>query len=285
MFEGIAAIASWAGAATTAAEVASAASIIGEVGMGMSLVGVVTGDKDLTKIGAVIGGVVGIGELAYNTIGAGADLAGSAASSADTATPTSGLEAAKMDEANIMPGDTGTVPMPEAQMASLPNAGATPIINGGNMDDFGNSIIMGPGQGAAPAASMVAPAPTSATVASPGSTVGTVGDTSGVVNTPAGSTATPADTGINNDASRIAHSAADPTGAQQGTNSWLTNLLGGAGNDRTRATLIGALASIPSGIQAAQFNQAKLDLQKQQVAQTSHGSEVPRFSIIKGARV
>jgi hypothetical protein len=82
----VAAVGTAVGFAATAVAVVGAVSAIATVvGIGLTVVGAVTGDKDLMKIGGIIGIAGGIGSLATSALSAGMDLAVSATAEASLA--------------------------------------------------------------------------------------------------------------------------------------------------------------------------------------------------------
>lgn len=239
-------------AAIAVTTVATVLTAVSAVGLAMTVVGVVTGSKELTKLGGTLGLVGGLGSLANAAF---TNLTGAAVSSGAGV-----AEGAAADAYSDVAGE-------------IFQQGTAGGINGVNAV---GSDVLG-----------------SATASLADGTASGIAGTTLESGLPALDAATASQTGVTapavSGAAKAAATAAEA--AKLGTDpSTLDNIIKGVGKawesatPQTKAELVKAALAIPGGIQNQKNTQAQLDLQKQRVAQTSYGSDLPTFGIIQKAQ-
>lgn len=291
----VAAVAAIGAAVGTAATVAAVAVVVSEVGVALTVIGAVTGDKDLMKLGGVLGLAGGVGGLAAGAFGAaggvaaeGAAVAGGAsAADAATAAATDAGTAAVQQDATGALADSATSGLEGGVIASpVPDPGiaASPT---NSLSDPTSSLAQ---QSANPATNSIIATPT-ATPASDSLTVQTPDAPSGI-QTLAGApdTATPYS---NPTDMRLANGT--QTAPTDSTDQFFTQFQNFFKNNKTLVdaggkVIGGALNGInQSSIQAQQnfLAQQKIDIEKARTGLVSFGNTTANWSprgIISGAR-
>jgi hypothetical protein len=256
-------------AAIAVTTVASVATAVGAVGAAMTVVGTITKAKELTSIGsklALAGGVTSLVNGAVTGL-TGAAAAEGAAGAADALGSDSLVTGASdaLGGTAASTGSSGIINAAQNVSGIGPNASGFYDVNASLMPGVSESL---PTTGAT--------------------------DLSGAAKAATAANGLGATAGQSIDdyvANLGPQGIATPAGAVgAGDNSFLGDLKTKLGNQwdslspTTKAELLKAGMSIPGAIQTQKNNQALIDLQKQRVNQTSHGSEVPSFGIIQKAQ-
>lgn len=286
-------------AVTTVATVLTA---VATVGAAMSVVGLVTGSKELTKIGGTLGLVGGIGSLANSAFtglagvageagvaegaaaAAGSDVAGEqfALSAGQDAAGSGFIASGSADGLTGLGNAAGATTSAVAQpAASLSQSVTQPAMTGATQPPSFSSDLAG-----APASNSLQPltttptdpitAATSTPTAAPTLSDSILGDVYSDVKGEQFSI------GAGQDA---AGSGFAPSGSMSPLDSLRKTLGDGWGklSPQTQAELTKSVMAIPGGIQNQKNTEAALALQQQKINQTSHGSEVPTFGILQKA--
>jgi len=264
-------------AVATAIEVgtiASALTAVATVGTVMTGVGLLTGSKELTKIGgtmALVGGVGGLINGAVTGLAAGAADAGAAAGEAATGAASGATDSLVTGASDALSGtaaDTST----SGIMNAVQNAGKSGFDL--TSPNFGVDTSLLPGASTLPTTGANALSGAAQAAPSFGPAAGQSLDdyVAGLgpqgINTPAGVAGDAASTG----------------------SSWFDDLKTKMGaqwdslSPMAKAELMKSAMAVPGAIQAQKNNERALDLQQQRINQTSHGSEVPAFGIIQRAQ-
>lgn len=250
-----------------------------EVGVAMSVVGMVTGNEDLMNVGATLGLVGGVGGLINDTVTMGA-IAG------EEVAANSAQEAFRASE--IAAQNAGAGALTETVAAASPTAGIEaavagyqPTLNVAQEAAASGSALtdkLAPELMPDANMSMFSTQPAVATGANVGDAV-----TAGVDNTVARTQNVGAQFAPTSDAQSVfraqeiaaqnAGQGALPSNPFDGIKDFWNGL-----GDRSQATLIGAGASMFSGMQQAQLKQQELELQRQRINQTAYGSAIPLAS-------
>lgn len=283
----------------TAAVIATA---VTEVGIATSVVGLVTGNKDLMKIGGFMSMAGGIGGLAAGAIDGAAtagistasDLSGNVASGAAA----DGAMSSAVDSAVSGAADSASAFGVDAApgMTSDGIVGSQLGVNSPPPSAGSAQPGIGIGSGAQPSM-----APTGAPAAAPDatSTIPYSGagpsnfGTSPDVGQPGGLGSGLSDAGANNilnDGMPGPQALQTPSGVVNNSGSIIDQLkakFGAAWNGMSanaQAEVVKAAMAVPGGIQTQQNKERELALQQQKVNQTSYGSQVPVFGIINSAK-
>lgn len=297
--------------AVLAPTVASVLGAIAAVGAVTSVVGVVTGKQNLVKIGGELGLVGGLGSLAAGALG-GAAAAGAASgagvaegAAAGAASDVAGEQFALsqgMDAAgsgfgsgaaNAASGATGIINSAQTATSAAPAApaasaidSAAPLASGAQPPPIDSSLagIDGTGaQGANPSA-----------VTQAGNPVASAGQAAATPASAATTTPTLSDSALNDAYSDVKGeqfaigAGQDAAGSGFGLSALdsFKKTIGDGWSKlspQAQAEVAKSLLAIPGGIQNQKNMNAQLDVAKQRLAQTSHGSEVPSFGIIAKA--
>lgn len=244
--------------------VAAALSAVATTGMVLSGVGMLTKSKELTKIGAVMGLVGGVGGMINGAMTAGAAGAASAAGAAESGAAAAGSDlvtgAADALQGTAAGGSSGIL-------------GAAQSAGGAGFDltsaNFGvnNSLMAGASQTLPTTAATDFAGSVAANTPALGATAGQTVDDYVAQLGPQGLTA-----------------PAGPGGSAMDTMKQKFGAAWDSFSPVTKAELLKSAMAIPGAIQAQKNNERALDMQQQRINQTSHGSEVPTFGIIQRAQ-
>lgn len=274
-------------AAIEVTTVATVLTAVSAVGMAMTVVGAVTGNKDLMKVGGVIGLAGGVGSLVNGAIdGAAAAGAADAAASGAADAAAAGSDAATIGATDMGGYAAGDV---TSNLASSGiDAANTGAATGMGASNLGSTAAIGAPDAAG---ASLSGAPFSAATPN-GSTLGSgmysgdaPVDMSTGISTPAG-----APTDFASSVRSAGYSPADSAityGTSQSTLDQIINKVGSAWRSMSpqgKAEIVRSALAIPGGIQSQKNNEAMLALNQQKVNQTSYGSSVPTFGIIAKAQ-
>lgn len=255
---------------------------VAAVGTTMSVVGLVTGNKDLTKIGGVLGLVGGLGSLAAGAFGAADGVA------AEGAAASGGADAA-LSTSSDLSGNIAAAGGAGTDAAAAANAfgtdGITAANSAGDTSGLGSGLYNPPTDLSTGITPPTAGAPASSlTQAIPGAPAGTA---------PADPSATPIDPSADYGNTPALNADGTKSAAGQLWDSMTTKLgkIWDGMSPQAKAEIMKSALAIPGGIQAQQNKAAELALMQQnvnvnqqRVGQTAYGSQVPSFSLVQKAQ-
>ncbi|WP_332855152.1 hypothetical protein [Duganella sp. S19_KUP01_CR8] len=282
--------------AVLAPTVASVLGAIAAVGALTTVVGVVTGKQNLVKIGGELGLVGGLGGLAAGALSGAAAAGLGEAGVAEGASAGAFSDVAGEQFALSQGMDAAGSGFGAANAAGT--AGATGIINSAQAATSAAPAMTGV-DSLAPLASGAQPPPIDSSLASVGSPGLQLPTPDASAPGVSGNAAATAPQSLSD--STLSDAYSDVAGEKYAASQGMDAAGSGFGlsplesfkktigdgwsklSPQTQAEVAKSLLAIPGGIQNQKNINAQMDLAKQRLAQTSHGSEVPSFGIIAKA--